>query len=66
MFFHRARSKVGDVIYVFGDCRLDTDRRELERGSKLVPTEPQVFDLLDFLLRNRTRVVSKDELLAAV
>ena len=54
------------MIYLFADCRLDADRRELQRGSKLVPMEPQVFDLLEFLLRNRTRVVSKDELLAVV
>ncbi|HWP38147.1 MAG TPA: winged helix-turn-helix domain-containing tetratricopeptide repeat protein [Gemmatimonadales bacterium] len=52
--------------YLFGDCTLDTDRRELHRGSTLVPVEPQVFDLLEHLLRHRDRVVSKDELLASV
>ncbi len=52
--------------YLFGDCALDTDRRELHRGRALVPVEPQVFDLLEHLIRHRERVVSKDELLAAV
>jgi DNA-binding winged helix-turn-helix (wHTH) protein len=52
--------------YLFEDCVLDTDRRELFRGSRPVPVEPQVFDLLVHLLRNRERVVSKDDLLAAV
>ncbi len=52
--------------YQFGDCTLDTDRRELHRGSTLVPVEPQVFDLLEHLIRHRQRVVSKDELLASV
>ena len=32
----------------------------------LLPLEPQVFDLLEFLVRNRARVVSKEDLLAAV
>ena len=32
----------------------------------LCAIEPQVFDLLEFLIRNRDRVVSRDDLLAAV
>ena len=54
------------MIYVFDDCSLDTERRELRRGTKLVPLEPQVFDLLAYLISNRKRVVSKDDLIAAV
>src|ERR1043165_7714854 len=41
-------------------------RRELSRGGAPVHLEPQVFDLLLHLIRNRDHVVSKDELLAAV
>jgi TolB-like protein len=52
--------------YLFEDCVLDTDRRELHRGAALVPVEPQVFDLLVHLVRHRDRVVTKDDLLAAV
>lgn len=52
--------------YLFEDCALDTARRELRRGSDLVAIEPQVFDLLVHLIRHRDRVVSKDDLLAAV
>jgi DNA-binding winged helix-turn-helix (wHTH) protein len=52
--------------FLFGDCALDADRRELRRGADLVQVEPQVFDLLVHLLRNRDRVVSKDDLVAAV
>ncbi len=52
--------------YYFEDCVLDTDRRELRRKSSLVAVEPQVFDLLVYLMRNRDRVVTKDDLLAAV
>jgi TolB-like protein len=50
----------------FGDHCLDTDRRELRRGGALVVLEPQVFDLLVYLVQNRDRVVSKDDLLEAV
>ena len=52
--------------FVFGDYVLDPDRRELTRGSEAVAIGPQVFDLLLYLVRNRERVVSKDDLLDAV
>ena len=52
--------------YLFEECALDTDRRELRRGAALVPVEPQVFDLLVHLIRHRDRVVSKDDLLGSV
>jgi DNA-binding winged helix-turn-helix (wHTH) protein len=54
------------VEFSFGDHRLDVDRRELWRGAERIALEPQVFDLLVYLVRNRDRVVSKDDLLAAV
>jgi TolB-like protein len=54
------------LLFLFGDYSLDTDRRELHRAGALVPAEPQVFDILEHLIRNRSRVVTKDELLAAV
>ena len=52
--------------YRFDDYSLDTNLRELRRGRDLVTVEPQVFDLLEYLLRHRERVVSKDDLLAGV
>jgi TolB-like protein len=54
------------VRYVFEDFALDTDRRELRRGADLVAIEPQVFDLLVFLIRQRDRVVSKDDLVDSI
>jgi TolB-like protein len=54
------------VEFLFSDHRLDTDRRELRRGSEAVALEPQVFDLLVYLLENRDRVVSKDDLFASI
>jgi TolB-like protein len=52
--------------YFFEDYVLDIDRRELRRGTDLVPTTPQVFALLDYLIRNRDRVVSKDDLVNTI
>jgi TolB-like protein len=54
------------VKFLFGDHTLDSDRRELRRGSEAIAVEPQVFDLLVYLLENRDRVVSKDDLIASI
>jgi DNA-binding winged helix-turn-helix (wHTH) protein len=55
----------GTVLYLFAQFALDDDRREL-RGAGIVPIEPQVFDLLVYLIKNRNRVVSKDDLITSV
>lgn len=52
--------------FYFGDYSLDLARRELRRGATLIEIGPQVFDLLVFLIENRDRVVSKDDLIASV
>jgi adenylate cyclase len=52
--------------YLFEDCVLDIDKRELRRGADAVSIAPQVFDLLDYLIRNREHVVSKDDLISTV
>ena len=52
--------------FLFANHTLDTDRRELRRGSEPIAVEPQVFDLLVYLVQNRDRVVSKDDLIASV
>jgi DNA-binding winged helix-turn-helix (wHTH) protein len=54
------------MLHRFENYALDTDRRELRRGLALIAVEPQVFDLLAVLVRNRDRVVSKDDLLTSV
>ena len=52
--------------YSFETCVLDLDRRELRKDGRLVDIEPQVFDLLVFLLCHRDRVVSRDDLIGGV
>jgi TolB-like protein/Tfp pilus assembly protein PilF len=55
-----------EVPFLFEDYCLDADRRELKRGSELIPVGPKVFDLLLFLVQNRYQVVTRDDLLQAV
>lgn len=52
--------------FLFESHALDIDRRELRRGAQQIPVEPQVFDLLVYLVQNRDRVVTKDDLLDAI
>ncbi|MEA2985544.1 MAG: hypothetical protein QOD94_1798 [Alphaproteobacteria bacterium] len=54
------------MLFLFENFVLDASRRELRRKGALIPVEPQVFDLLIYLVRNRDRVVSKDDLIASV
>lgn len=51
------------MIYAFGTYRLDTTRLELWRGEDPVAVEPQVFSVLQLLIENCDRVISKEELI---
>jgi len=62
----RAGSWSVEVQFAFENYVLDPNRRELTRGSEVIAIGPQVFDLLLYLVRNRDRVASKDDLLNAV
>ncbi|MGB8998648.1 MAG: winged helix-turn-helix domain-containing tetratricopeptide repeat protein [Pseudolabrys sp.] len=52
--------------FFFGNHMLDEDRRELLCGADAIAVEPQVFDLLIYLVQNRDHVVSKNDLIEAV
>lgn len=54
------------MLYRFGDCELDTARFELRRHNAVVPIQPQVFELLQYLVERPNQLVSKDELFASV
>jgi len=54
------------VLFLFEDFALDSERREFRMGGKILPIEPQVFDVLLHLIKNRHRVVSKDDLIESV
>ena len=51
------------MTIVFDEFELDPARRELRVGGKVHPLQPQVFDLLLYLVENHERVVPKHELL---
>ena len=53
-------------LYCFDNYTLDPARRELRRGGEPIPLQPQVFDLLVYLVCNRERVVSKDDLISNI
>ena len=50
----------------FGDCDVDLEAFEVRRGGEKCAVEPQVFDLLAFLVSNPDRLVTKDELIDKV
>ena len=60
------RSGGAEMLYFFENFVLDPARRELRRGNALIAVQPQVFDLLEYLITNRDRVLSKDDVLKAV
>jgi DNA-binding winged helix-turn-helix (wHTH) protein len=51
------------VIVRFGACEVDFDRVEIRRDGELVRVEPQVFDVLSYLIEHRDRMITKEELL---
>ena len=46
----------------FADCLLDLGARQLERGNKVVPLEPKMYELLEVLIKRRPAVVTNVEL----
>ena len=54
------------MLFHFADYILDTGRRELRRGSDHIAVEPQVLDLLIYLMENNHRVVTRDDLIASI
>ena len=54
------------MIVAFEELELDLSRVELRRAGVRVPVEPQVFEVLAYLINHRDRVVSKEELMDSV
>ena len=52
--------------YRFNDCELDTDSRELTRSGAAVAVEPQVFDLLLYLVKDPGRLIDHAALIESV
>jgi TolB-like protein/DNA-binding winged helix-turn-helix (wHTH) protein len=54
------------VKYRFAQFEIDPSQHELRRAGVRMPIEPQVFDLIVHLVRNRDRIVSKDDLIETI
>jgi len=52
--------------FVFGPFRLDPARKQLRRGTRLIPLRPKLFGSLHYLVENSGRLVTREELLRAV
>ncbi|HZD25102.1 MAG TPA: winged helix-turn-helix domain-containing protein [Alphaproteobacteria bacterium] len=63
---HFGPEGAGTDIIRFEAFELDTALFELRRSGERIPVEPQVFDLLVFLVRNHDRIVTKEEIFAAI
>jgi len=50
------------MIYVFGNCELDTRQYVLRRAGRTIALSPKVFQVLSYLLAHHDRVISKQEL----
>lgn len=54
------------MVYTFGDVRIDCSAFEVRRQDLVLSVEPKVYDVILHLIRNRDRVVPKNELLGSV
>jgi len=61
----RRTARTAERLHRFGDCEVDFDRAQLRRSGRLVEITPQELRLLDVFLRNRGRVLSRDQLIAS-
>jgi DNA-binding winged helix-turn-helix (wHTH) protein/class 3 adenylate cyclase len=52
------------MIYVFGEWELDLRLYELRRAGRTIKLEPQVFNVLAYLVQHHGRVVPRQELLS--
>jgi DNA-binding winged helix-turn-helix (wHTH) protein len=50
------------VVVRFGDCWFDGETRQLFREEDVVPLSPKAFRLLEHLIQEAPRAISKDEL----
>jgi DNA-binding response OmpR family regulator len=59
----RRASREAERVCRFGNCEVDFDRAELKRAGQPVEVTPQELRLLGVFLRNRGRVLSREQLI---
>lgn len=62
----KARLKTGEksTLIVVDDLTLDKEKIEVQRGGKVIELTPQEFKLLEILMTNKNRVLSREMLLS--
>ena len=64
--FLRSRKKIHEKVYRFGDFELNISSRKLLKKDKEIELTPKEFSLLEFLVKNSDRAITRDQLLNAV
>lgn len=54
------------MLHQFGDLEVDTDQMIVRRAGNVVPLTPRPYAILELLIANKDRVVSKDEMIDIV
>ncbi len=62
----RAKLRHGDMSLSAGDLALDPGKREVTRNGQRIDLSPREFALLEFLMRNAGRTVSRSRIAEAV
>lgn len=63
IFLKRAEDKpVTEEILQFADLVIDSQKKTVTRSGKDINLSPKEYRLLEYLVRNKNRVISKDEL----
>lgn len=62
---NRALPETGPFVLV-NDAVIDAERRMVLKDGRLTPLEPRVWEVLEYFLANRDRVISRDELIQKV
>lgn len=62
----RSMIKVDITILTVGDLTMDLIKREVKRGDARIDLQPLEFNLLEYLVRNKGRVISKTMLMEHV
>ena len=58
------RKRVGQRTnrFTVGDLTLDTERRQAVRGGEEIPLLPKEFSILEYLVRNKEKVLSREQI----
>lgn len=63
VFLKRAEKRLDlQPVHEFMDVRIDPNTKTVTREGKEIPLTPREFNLLKYLMQNKNRIVSKDEL----